>query len=64
MRNDIKDIKFEIFTAQQDIINLQSEAIDELLKLIVMHDDVSTADLASASEKIDKAEAIRSTLNV
>ncbi len=64
MRNDIKDIKFEIFTAQQDIINLQSEAIDELLKLLAMHDDVSTADLASASEKIDKAEAIRSTLKV
>lgn len=64
MRNDIKDIKLEIFTAQQDIINLQSEAIDELLKLIVMHDDVSTADFASASEKIDKAEAIRSTLKV
>ena len=64
MTDDIRDIKFEIFTAQQEIISLQSEAIDELLKLLIMHDDISTADLAAASEKINKAEAIRLTLKV
>ena len=60
----IREIREELFTAQEEIIRLQSEAIGKLVTLLIQHADVDEADFAPAKERIDEAARIRAEKNL
>ena len=62
MQRLIPEIKLEIFNSQNEIIQLQSEALQEAIGLLIQHEDVDDADFASIKEKIDHAAMIRAEL--
>lgn len=59
MSDAIREIKIELFEAQNEIIRLQSEVIDEMLKLLSMHLEPQELNSLPAIEKINKAAMIR-----
>ena len=63
MQRLIPEIKLEVFNSQNEIIQLQSEAIQGLVSLLIQHKDVDDADFASIKEKIDHAAMIRAELD-
>jgi len=63
LRQKAAEIKLEIYTSQNEIIQLQSEAIQGLVSLLIQHKDVDDADFAAIKEKIDHAAEIRAELD-
>lgn len=63
IRQKAAEIRMEIFTSQNEIIQLQSEAIHGLISLLIQHKDVDDADFAGIKEKIDHAAEIRAELD-
>ena len=59
MAEDMKDIKFEVFEAQSEIIRLQSVVIDDLFRLLAIHAELDEADTQAAIEKINRAAMLR-----
>lgn len=59
MAEDMKDIKYEVFEAQSEIIRLQSEVIDDLFRLLAIHAELDEADTQAAVEKINRAAMLR-----
>ena len=59
MAEDMKDIKYEVFEAQSEIIRLQSEVIDDLFRLLAIHAELDEADTQAAIEKINRAAMLR-----
>lgn len=60
MAEDMRDIKYEVFEAQSEIIRLQSEVIDDLFRLLAIHAELDEADTQAAVEKINRAAMLRS----
>ena len=60
----VSEIKLKIFEDQHKIINLQSDAINELVSLIAQHEEISEEDVATAKAKIDEAAKLRTRLNL
>lgn len=59
MADEMKDIKYEVFEAQSEIIRLQSEVIDDLFRLLAIHAELDEADTQAAVEKINRAAMLR-----
>ena len=59
----VQEIKIDIFAKQNEIIHLQSDAINGLLELIALHDDIDDADFSSIRAKIDKAAEMQAEMN-
>lgn len=59
MAEDMRDIKYEVFEAQSEIIRLQSEVIDDLFRLLAIHAELDEADTQAAVEKINRAAMLR-----
>ncbi len=59
MAADLKALKYELFEAQSQIIQLQKNAIDELFRIIMLHDDITDADTVAAVDMINEAAQIR-----
>ncbi|MBR1524361.1 MAG: hypothetical protein IJ641_07890 [Lachnospiraceae bacterium] len=59
MADLIREIEYELFESQSEIIRLQSEAIIGLVSLIAQHKDIDDTDFAPIKEKIDLAAQIR-----
>lgn len=60
----IREIGLEIFEGQNQIIRLQSKAIDELVRLLLQHRDASESDMAKAKAYIDEAAMVRAEMNL
>ena len=59
MAEDMRDVKYEVFEAQSEIIRLQSEVIDDLFRLLAIHAELDEADTQAAVEKINRAAMLR-----
>ncbi len=59
MADEMKDIKYEVFEAQSEIIRLQSEVIADLFRLLAIHAELDEADTQAAVEKINRAAMLR-----
>lgn len=59
MRNNLRDIKLELFDSQGAIIRLQSEVIDELFRLLCQHMEAEELSSLPVVEKINEAAMIR-----
>lgn len=59
MSDAIREIKVELFERQNEIIRIQSEAIDELLRLLSMYIAAEELDSLPVIEKINRAAMIR-----
>jgi hypothetical protein len=59
MSDAIREIKLELFTKQSEIIQLQSEAIDDLFRVLVQHLEAEELDRLPALEKMNRAAMIR-----
>ena len=59
MRNNLRDIKLELFESQGAIIRLQSEVIDELFRLLCQHMGAEELSSLPVAEKINEAAMIR-----
>lgn len=57
--NSIESLQVELYEAQNEIIRLQSECIDELFRLLAMHVESEELSNISAINKINKASMIR-----
>ena len=57
------EIKLEVYEKLNEIIRLQSDAIDGLISLLLQHESVENADLAPIKQKIDEAAMIRAELD-
>lgn len=55
----IREIKLELFENQNKIIRLQSEAIDELFRLLAQHVEAEELDHLSVIDKINEAATLR-----
>lgn len=55
----LAEVKCELFEAQNQIIKLQADAIEELLLITMLHSEISDGDTAKAVEKINEAAQIR-----
>ena len=64
MSECIREIEAEVFEKQHEIIKLQSEALNELVLLLLQHKDVDDADFMTAKEKIDLAAQIRAEMEL
>ena len=58
------DYEVETVERLSEIIKLQSEAIDELFKLLAQHISAMELDRLDAIDKIDQAAQIRAELNI
>lgn len=59
MSDAIREIKVELFESQNEIIRIQSEAIDELFRLLSMYIAAEELDSLPVIEKINRAAMIR-----
>lgn len=59
MRDNLKDIKLELFESQGAIIRLQSEVIDELFRLLCLHLEPEDFSKLPVIDKINEAAMIR-----
>ena len=59
---NLEEVKLEIFASQNEIITLQSEAINDLIHLLVQHKGIDDAEFAPIKEKIDKAAMLRAEI--
>lgn len=59
MSDAIREIKVELFERQNEIIRIQSEAIDELFRLLSMYIAAEELDSLPVIEKINRAAMIR-----
>lgn len=59
MADVIKEIEYELFESQSEIIRLQSEAIIGLVSVMKQHGAVTDEEFAPIKEKIDHAARIR-----
>ena len=59
MSDAIREIKVELFERQNEIIRIQSEAIDELFRLLSMYIAAEEFDSLPVIEKINRAAMIR-----
>lgn len=57
-RKDIRDIKYEVFEAQSQIIKLQAEALDKLFLILTLQ-GVTDEEMSKATTKINEAAQIR-----
>lgn len=57
-------IAFELFESQSEIIRLQSEAIDELFRLLCQHMTALELDKLPVIDKIDRAASLRAEHNL
>ncbi len=55
----LAEVKLELFEAQNQIIKLQADAIEELLLITMLHTEIADDDTAKAVEKINEAAQIR-----
>ena len=55
----VREIREEIYTAQEEIIERHASAIHKLITMINRYTDIKEADLASAKEDIDAAAMMR-----
>ncbi len=55
----LSEVKYELFEAQNQIIKLQADAIEELLLITMLHAEITDSDTAKAVEKINEAAQIR-----
>lgn len=59
MNDLIREIEYELFESQSEIIRLQGEAIAGLVSLMIQHKDIDDADFSAVKEKIDRAAKLR-----
>lgn len=64
MSDAIREIKLELFTKQSEIIQLQSEAIDDLFRVLVQHLEAEELDRLPALEKMNRAAMIRKEMEL
>ena len=64
MSECVEEIKFEVYEKLNEIIHLQSGALNDLLMLTMQHRDVNEADLADIKTNIDKAAMIKSEIGL
>jgi len=57
--NSIESLQVELYEAQNEIIRLQSECIDELFRLLAIHIESEELSNIPAVNKINKAAMIR-----
>ncbi len=57
--NNIENLQIELYEAQNEIIRLQSECIDELFRLLAMYIESEELSNIPAINKIKKAAMIR-----
>lgn len=55
----LAEVKYELFEAQNQIIKLQADAIEELLLITMLHAEITDSDTAKAVKKINEAAQIR-----
>ena len=58
------DIKLQVFDAQNEIIKLQSEIINEIFRLLGMHMEADELSCIPAVEKMDRVKTMRSEYQI
>lgn len=64
MSDAIREIKLELFERQSEIIRIQSEAINDLLRLLSMHMEAEELDSLPVVDKINMAATLRAENNL
>ena len=60
--NSIESLQVELYEAQNEIIRLQSECIDELFRLLAMHIELEELSNISAIKKLNEVTQAKNNL--
>ena len=62
--DDIKEIGYEVYEHQHEIIRLQSDAINELIFIMSQYKLLNECDISKTKEKIELARQIKHEMNL